>query len=185
MVINEKALLSQMKEAYKNGGYTVAAVGEQMMLTNGYWIAIIDRDNVPSDVLGLLAMHIRDIPAPGDAYKVSKTKEGAFPQKMVTTEAVSGWARMQETLQRCGIGNQMKRTSLTLGGMLLYQESDGEALYMIDPRYAVMFNGRKQTLRLGNGIYSRGEVSVLWVLRSVEGAAEDPLEFLRQYCWVE
>lgn len=185
MVINDKALLSRLKEAYKEGGYTVAAVDEKMMLTNGHWLAIIDRDNVPSEVLALLALHIRDIPAPGDAYKVIKTKEGAFAQAMVTTEAVSGWARMVERIRTDGTGNQMKRAGLTLGGMLLYQEVGGEALYMIDPRDAVLIVNRVNPVRLGNGIYALGETSELWVLRYVEGALEDPLEHLKQYRWVE
>ena len=185
MVINEKALLTQMKEAYKGGGYTVAAVGEQMMLTNGFWLAIIDRDNVPGEVLGLLALHIRDIPAPGDAYRVTKTKDGAFAQKMVLTEAISVWARMQELVKTTGTGNLMKRTSLTLSGMLLYQEAGGDALYMMDPRYAVLFKGHQNPVKLGTGIYSLGETSVLWVLRYVDGALDDPLEHLKQYRWVE
>ncbi len=186
MAINEKALVAQMKEAYsKQGGYTVAAVDEQMMLTNGHWLAIIDRDNVPSEVLRLLALHIRDIPAPDDAYKVTKTKDGAFAQKMVLTEAVSGWEHMQKQLQITGTGNLMKRTSLTLGGMLLYQECGGDALYMIDPRYAVMFGNRQNPVKLGNGIYSLGETSQLWVLRYVEGTLEDPLEYLQKFRWVE
>lgn len=185
MVINEKALLAQMKEAYKGGGYTVAAVGEQMMLTNGFWLAIIDRDNVPGEVLGMLALHIRDIPAPGDAYRVTKTKSGAFAQKMVLTEAISVWAKMQELVQTAATGNMMKRTGLTLGGMLLYQEVGGDALYMMDPRYAVLFKGHTNPVKLGNGIYSQGETSVLWVLRYVDGSLEDPLEYLRQFRWVE
>ena len=185
MVINEKALVRQVKEAYKTGGYTVAAVGEQMMLTNGAWLAIIDRDNVPGEVLGLLALHIRDIPEPGDAYRVTKTKSGAFAQKMVLTEAIRGWARMQELVQTSGTGNLMKRTSLTLSGMLLYQECGGDALYMIDPRYAVMFKGHQNPVKLGNGIYSLGEISVLWVLRNVDGALEDPLDHLKQFRWVD
>lgn len=185
MVINEKALLSQMKEAYKGSGYTVAAVGEQMMLTNGYWLAIIDRDNVPGEVLGLLALHIRDIPAPGDAYRVTKTKGGAMAQKMVTTEAIASWERMNGLLQETGTGNLMKRTSMTLSGLLLYQECGGDALYMMDPRYAVLFKAHQNPVKLGNGIYSLGETSQLWVLRYVDGALDDPLEHLKQYRWVE
>ena len=155
------------------------------MLTNGVWLAIIDRDNVPSEVLGLLALHIRDIPEPGDAYKVTKVKSGAFAQKMLITEAVNGWARMQELAQTVGTGNLMKRTRLTLSGMLLYQECGGDALYMIDPRYAVLFKGHQNPVKLGNGIYSMGETSVLWVLRSVDGELEDPLEYLQKFRWVE
>ena len=92
---------------------------------------------------------------------------------------------MQELVKTTGTGNLMKRTSLTLRGMLLYQEAGGDALYMMDPRYAVLFKGNTHPVKLGNGIYSLGETSVLWVLRYVDGALDDPLEHLKQYRWVE
>lgn len=184
MVINEKALLAQMKEAYKGGGYTVAVVGDYMMFTNGIWVAIIERDNVPSELLGLLAQHIRDIPDAGQAYTVMKTRGDTIAQTRIINEAIQPWTHMTQRKQE-GAGGKMKRTSLTLQGMLLWQEVDGDSLYMIDPRYAALFRPGMEQVRLGNGIYAEGEISQLWVLRNVEGALEDPLEYLRQFRWVE
>ena len=163
MVINEKALLSQMKEAYKNGGYTVAVVGDYMMFTNGTWVAVIERDNVPSELLGLLAQHIRDIPGEGQAYTVTKTKGDTIAQTRIITEAIQPWTQLARRKE----------------------EGAGDSLYMIDPRYAALFANGLEQVRLGNGIFAEGEISQLWVLRNVEGALEDPLEYLQKFRWVE
>lgn len=185
MVINATALLSQMKEAYnKQGGYTVAVVGDYMMFTNGTWVAIIERDNVPSALLGLLAEHIRDIPDAGQAYTVTKTKGDTIAQSRILEEAIQPWTHLAHRKEE-GAGGKMRRTSLTLQGMLLWQEVEGESLYMIDPRYAALFANSLEQVRLGNGIFAEGEISQLWVLRNVDGALEDPLEYLKKFRWVE
>lgn len=36
MVINEKALVRQMKESYKNQGYNVVVNNDWMVITNGF-----------------------------------------------------------------------------------------------------------------------------------------------------
>lgn len=184
MVINEKALLNQMKEAYKGGGYTVAVVGDYMMFTNGIWVAIIDRGNVPSELLGLLAQHIRDIPDTGQAYTVTKTKGDTIARTRIINEAIQPWTHMANRKED-GAGGKMRRTGLTLQGMQLWQEVEGDSLYMIDPRYAALFKPGLAPVRLGNGIFAEGEISQLWVLRYVEGALEDPLAYLQKFRWVE
>lgn len=184
MVINEKALIAQMKEAYKSGGYTVAAVGDRMMFTNGYWLATIDRDNVPAPLLGLLAEHIRDVPKVGQAYNVTKTKNGAFVQGKILEEAIGAWAGMNETKQKEEM-EPMRRSGLTLNGMLLWQQTTGPDIFMIDPRYAVMFENHFDVVRLGNGLYAEGEISELWVLRVVDNQMYDQLQHLQKIQWVK
>ena len=67
MVINEKALVRRMKEAYKTYGYTVAVDEDTVYLSNGFWLAELDIDQVPSEIMGMFGEHIRDIPRSGDA----------------------------------------------------------------------------------------------------------------------
>lgn len=67
MVISEKALVSRMKEAYKTNGYTVVVDEDMVYLTNGFWLAGMDIDQVPSAVMGMFGEHIRDIPSSGQA----------------------------------------------------------------------------------------------------------------------
>ena len=88
MVISEKALVSRMKEAYKTYGYTVMVEEDMVYLTNGFWLAGMDIDQVPSAVMGMFGEHIRDIPSSGDAYKVTKGKDGPIAQKRILEDAM-------------------------------------------------------------------------------------------------
>ncbi|MBQ8579322.1 MAG: hypothetical protein IJ448_01355 [Oscillospiraceae bacterium] len=185
MVINEKALVRQMKEAYKTYGYTVAVVGERMMLTNGFWLASIDVDNVPAGLLGMLAEHIRDVPKEGQAYKVIKDKDGAFVQHRIMEEAIEPLARMFKEKEAAGYMKQMRRTNLTLTGMQLWQAPESSVMYMIDPRYAALFDDHNEVVRLGGGIYAEGEISELWVLRFADGELADKISHLEQVQWVK
>lgn len=185
MVINEKALVKQMKEAYKTYGYTVAVVGERMMLTNGFWLASIDVDNVPAGLLGMLAEHIRDVPKEGQAYKVIKDENGAYVQHRIIEEAVAPLVRMAKEKENAGYMKQMRRTNLTLGGMQLWQEPESAVMYMIDPRYAALIEDHNEAVRLGGGIYAEGEIRELWVLRFADNERADKLSHLEQIQWVK
>ena len=185
MVINEKALVRQMKEAYKTYGYTVAVVGKRMMMTNGFWIASIDMDNVPSALLGMLAEHIRDVPKEGQAYKVIKDKEGAYVQHRIIEEAIAPLVRMAKEKEEGGYLKMMRRTSLTLAGLQLWQAPESSVMYMIDPRYAALFDDHNEVVRLGTGIYAEGEISELWVLRFSDGELLDKISHLEQIQWIK
>ena len=185
MVINEKALVRQMKEAYKTDGYTVAVVGERMMLTNGFWLASIDVDNVPAGLLGMLAEHIRDVPKEGSAYKVIKDKNGAYVQHRMIEDAIAPLLRMEKEKEAGGYLKKMRRTTLTLAGMQLWQAPESMVMYMIDPRYAALFDDHNQVVRLGGGIYAEGEISELWVLRFVENELVDKISHLEQIQWIK
>lgn len=81
MVVNESALLRAMKEDYKGQGYTVARRFENLdetddesilVLTSGDWLVEIEWKNVPSKVFGLIAQHLKGLPAVGEAFTVKK-----------------------------------------------------------------------------------------------------------------
>lgn len=185
MVIHEKALVRQMKEAYKTSGYTVAVVGGRMMLTNGFWLASIDVDNVPAELLGMLAEHIRDVPKEGQAYKVIKDKDGAYVQHRIIEDAVGPLARMVKEKEAAGCMKQMRRTNLTMIGMQLWQEPESSVMYMIDPRYASLFDDHNKVVRLGAGIYAEGEISELWVMRFADSELADKISHLEKVQWVK
>lgn len=185
MVINEKALITQLKEAYRDYGYTVAVSDGRMMLTNGFWLAVIESDNVPAAVLGMMAEHIRDVPKEGDAFKVTKTKEGPMVQARILEDAVRPLVNLVEMKHEELMGaGTMRRIDLTLGGMQLWQERPGNVIFMIDPRYSVLFNQLGGTVRLGDGVYAQGNISELWVLRVSDGAFSDKLRHLEKIPWV-
>lgn len=76
MIVNEKGLVKAMKEAYRYGGYKVAAIGMEsnpyLMINNGFWAVEIELENMPRKALGLIAEHVGKIPAIGEAYQVKK-----------------------------------------------------------------------------------------------------------------
>ena len=91
MVVNEKALIRQMKEAYKTYGYTVAVDEDDVvMITSGFWLVQINMENIPNEVLALIALHLRKIPESGDAYKITKGVDGPFVQKKLLADALGG-----------------------------------------------------------------------------------------------
>lgn len=84
MVVNDKALVSNMKDAYNGGGYTVLVRprGSHAIHT-ACWAVDIDNAHVPREVLSLLALHMGLLPESGEAYKITKTKEGPNVQKVI------------------------------------------------------------------------------------------------------
>lgn len=189
MVINEKALLAQMKQAYQNGGYRVLVSDSRMVFSNGYWLASIDKDNVPSKLLGMLAEHIREVPGEGQAYRVYKTKEGTIAQSAILEDALKPLLNMQEQRDEAWEAPNppmMLQTPLTYNGTQLWQSLPGNDIYMIDPRYSVMISQKAEDVwKVGNGLYVQGEISELWVLRVVEGAESDRIKHLEAIAWAK
>lgn len=77
MVIDEKGLLSAMKDAYKkkSTGYKVAARiledgDEELIVSAPGWTAFIIRENAPRKVMGLIVEHVGDLPRASEAYQV-------------------------------------------------------------------------------------------------------------------
>lgn len=168
MVINEKALVRRIKEAYKTYGYTVAVDKDVVYMSNGFWLAGIDKDNVPGEIMGVFGEHIRDIPKNGDAYKVTKAKDGPIVQQRILEDALKSVKHM--TAARDEAYDEiplvmMRRTVLTYEGMQVWQAVPGGDVYLIDPRYAAMIDDPKHVCKAGNGIYIEGQASMLWILR--------------------
>ena len=83
MVVNECALLRAMREDYKGQGYTVARRFDNLdesddesvlILSSGDWLVEIEWKNVPSKVFGLIAQHLKGLPAVGEAFTVKKKR---------------------------------------------------------------------------------------------------------------
>lgn len=185
MVINEKALVSRMKEAYKTYGYTVAVDEDMVYLTNGFWLAGMDIDQVPSAVMGMFGEHIRDIPCSGQAYKVTKDKDGAIVQKRILEEAMGVVRSMDKERGDASLDIQMRKTNLTYDGAQVWQAEIGKDVYLIDPRFAVMIDKQQKAFRVGEGIYAEDEESVLWIMRISNEADKTYLEHLQKITWIK
>lgn len=187
MVIKDKALTKRMKEAYSTYGYTVAVDEDTMYLSNGFWLAGIDLDNVPREIMGMFGEHIRDIPKKGDAYKVTKAKDGPIVQHRILEDAMKTVQHMMTERDEAWDDIQlvsMRRTNLTYEGMQVWQAVPGRDVYLIDPRYAAMVSNPKEVVKVGNGIYIEDETSKLWILRVVKQEDDAYLKHLEKIAWV-
>lgn len=186
MVVNDKALVAQMKNAYKVQGYTVAVKDGQMMINSGFWLVQIDMSNVPNEVLALVALHMRLIPEEDTAYKVVKGDDGPFVQSKLIADAMGGLEQMLEAIEEDGLYHGMKKSSLRFDGNSVWQTTVGNDIYLIDPRYEVLISGDADVSMVGNGIYAEGNTSKVWVLRVVvSGSDADKVKHLEKYRWVQ
>lgn len=74
MVIDEKALIREMRRSYKTGGYIAMRTEEAgaLQLSGPDWAVEIKWENVPEKVLGLIVEHLRDLPGVGQGFRVKK-----------------------------------------------------------------------------------------------------------------
>lgn len=185
MVINEKALISQMKEAYKGGGYTVAVNGEWTYLTNGFWLAAISEGNIPDKIMGMFGEHIHKIPVDGDAFKVTKIKGGTMAQHQILDDVLKPVKEMLTLrLEANGRTNKMGRTVLTFDGWTIWQSAFNLQLVLIDPRFEALFKDLGAVTKIGAGLYAEGDASKLWVMPVVNKGASMQLEHLEQIQWL-
>lgn len=187
MVVNEKALVRQMKESYKNQGYQVLVNDGAMVICNGFWLVEIDLDNVPNEVLSLIALHTRKIPDEGSACKVVKGDAGPIVQTRILEDALGPVKQMNEQRDEAFDDLpvvQMMKTNLVYDGFGAWQAHPGNYIYLIDPRYEALIADRGQVSMVGNGIYAEGEISKVWVLRVAGQSDKAYLDHLEKVTWV-
>lgn len=187
MIINEKALVRQMKEAYKNQGYTVAVNNDIMVICSGYWLVQVESDNVPAEVLSLFAMHMRKIPENGDAYKVVKGDDGSYVQKKLIADALGPVETMEKLLAEAdedGGAAPMKKTNLRYDGCSVWQSQETLGIFLIDPRYEALIAADDSVCMLGTGIYAEGNISKIWIMRVDKKYEQAKIQHLAGIRWV-
>ena len=188
MVVNEKALKSCLKDAYRNRSFTVAAYDDSIMINGGFWLVIINSDEVPSSALGLFGEWMRKIPKDGEAYRVIKGDAGPIIQKQLLQEALDPVKEMERRWSD-SVGDKtdgvMRRTGLRFEGAQIWQNSEDLSVLMIDPRYEAMLERIKDISRVGMGLYSADNVSTAWILGvDSRGSTKEKLDHLAQFRWV-
>lgn len=186
MVIHEKALISCMKEAYRNQGYTVAVDDDNWMLINGgYWLARIAEEESSNELRSLITLHMRQVPDAGDAYKTVKTKNGPFVQKMLLEDAMGIMeileGKLEEAAQKPA---QMKRADMFLRNCGVWQNTEDLSIMMVDPRYEMLIGKPLEVTKAGYGLYLDDDISALWVLAVQDNEAKDKIEHLAKIRWV-
>lgn len=175
MIINEKGLLKAMKEAYKGGGYTVAAmqeyetVAEKLVIHTGYFLVSVERKHCPNAILGMIVQHSGLLPRVGEAYRISKgitqtvvfgTVESLVEDCRIMREADMGW---------------LLQTKLTMNGWEVWQEVTSLRILLLDPALSgIVKHNEDGGYAAENTAYFSGDVSEAYIMRRrPEDAAEE------------
>lgn len=188
MVVNEKALKRCVKEAYRTRAFTVAVHNGRMMINSGYWVVIIDVDEVPSDVLGLFGAWMRKIPDEGEAYRVIKGDDGPIVQKQLLKDALIPLsemeARMIDAMGESG-DSLMRRSGISLDSAKLWQNNKDLSVLLVDQRYEALLDSFRDIRRVGTGLYADDNVSTAWILGiDNRGSLKERLDHLAKFRWV-
>lgn len=189
MVVNDKALVREMKEAYKGWGYTVMVMdGDRWVIQslNGWAVEIEGQDNVPNEALALIVLHMGYLPKPERCYRIYKGDKCTCVQKEVFAVAVQNWKsfdRVREETDEAPV--EVRRTALVYGHRRVWQKTGDKQVLLIDPRFeGLMDIGAESMVRaVGENIYLEGEISCVYISRARGGANEELLEHLAQVKW--
>ena len=145
MVVNEKGLLSAMKDAYKTVGYQVAVDEsggvDNVILHNPMWTAVIMKSELPRKVLGMIVEHIGDIPRVGTAFQVKKKETQTEIFNVVAGAPMDYHSDNQPR-------RIARRTSLILGGFPLWQTAMDQKVVKVYPDYEDIINWENGVVRL-------------------------------------
>lgn len=187
MVINEKSLVREMKEAFKGGGYTVICTQEDtMVILCPSWAVEIDIENLPREVLSLLALHMGYLPEPGDACKIMKLEKEPMVQKLMFEQALLMIRKLEQPLihQEKSQKVEVKKTLLTFDGCNVWQKIGNNGIVLIAPECESILRKKDDVIMAGDAIYKEGEVSKAYIFRALDARWENQLNHLGQIPWV-
>lgn len=192
MVVNEKALVRGMKDAFKAGGYTVAA-GEDgtLAIYNARWAVQMEEKNIPREVLSLLALHMGYLPKKGDAYKVFKGDKVPVVQNVVHAVAVQPVDSMAAkaavaTAASSALGRseaQIHRTGITFQSYRAWQRPSDMQVVLVDPEAESIFRKKEKALLIDGAIYQEGRVSRAYVWAVDREYFQIQVEYLSGMQW--
>lgn len=178
-MILEKGLVQLMKKAYKLGGYTVAefANGEhrRYIVATKEWLVACDAPMMPRKALGLLAEHLGMMPR-DEAFRVRKDTEA----QTILVDTVVGVF--------CDLYGQrsapMGRTRLTLDGLEVWQEENGEEIFLMKPEQMELIGRTADTLiqRSGDVLVADTGMEFVGVCRTDDGL-HPGVEQLKRWRW--
>lgn len=184
MVVDEKGLISAMKEAFKTTGYKVAVdetAGSIDYIIDGInWAVVIEKGSLPAKVFGLIAEHVRDSILPGQAFQVRK--------KEVQTVI---FGPMVEDIRNIAASDAprriIRRTKLSLGGYPLWQGVTDQKMVKLAPEHeeVMLWGGNNIVRMIGDDVVSVADESSAVYIRNVGkySADTDMLDFLSEMEW--
>lgn len=187
MVVNEKALMRCMKEAYRNQGYTVAVDDGWMVICGGYWLVEIAEEETSNELRSLITLHMRKVPEDGEAYKTVKGNDGPIVQKKLLEEALgvveTRNRRMSDAITEGGPA-PMRKTELRFESTNVWQNAKDLHVFLANPRYEALLEEKKNVKKVGEGLFAEDDISNAWILGVVNNAAKDKLKHLAGIRWV-
>lgn len=167
MVINEKALVSAVKDAYAGGGYTVCyRHSGHYVVYCGYWAVEIEKNNIPRKLIGLISEHMGFLPDPGEAYRIMKTKDGPQVQTMIWETAIGPFVSLEDSWEDHSENPvRIVKTALTYDGYNVWQKTGNLGVLMVNPAYERIFYSRDNSYLVGNALYQEGAISKAFVFR--------------------
>lgn len=184
MVIHEKALVQEMKQAFKGWGYTVIVrPGDKWVFkTDGWMVQIDGQGNVPNEVLALIVLHMGELPKKESACRIYKTDTGPAIQKEVFAVANEAIEKL-EALARNSEQENIQRTKLALGMFRVWQKEENMEIFLMDPNDTRIIDS-KETVAVGDNIYAEGDISWVFVHRRLDGDKAH-IDHLAQMQWVQ
>lgn len=171
MVINEKALLSNMKAAYGKNGYIVArrldeATDEDNLVIQGDdWVAEITWENAPNKVLAMIVEHLKELPTYGRAFQAKKGEPNTAIFEMVD--------RIQAPSEPLRI--LLHRTSLMYGQMEVWQKTGNNGVVFVPLETAdMLLDHGREVVWAKNGMILEGEASRVFVRQFLPSRTDSP-----------
>lgn len=187
MVINEKALVNQMKKAFKGGGYSVAIqeTGD-MVIRTAFWAVEIEENNVPREVLSLMALHMGFLPEAGRAWRILKGEKDPTVQEEIFETVVSPVRHLRTQAETAKRKNpeSVKKTLLTFGGQNVWQAAGNLEIVLLAPEPESILRKKNGVIFAGESLYKEGAVSRVYLLPETEEGHREQIRHLGQMQWV-
>lgn len=127
-MLREGALVRAMKAAYKSGGYTVAEFDNvetrRYIIAGTAWLICCDAALLPRKAMGLVVEHLGTLPR-DEAFRVRKGEE---PQRVMQDVPIGAYCDFYGKRYK-----GMYKTRLTLDGLELWREQEGNELLLMEP----------------------------------------------------
>lgn len=186
MVVNDKAMVREMKEAYKGWGYTVMRTKDDQWVIgskNAWTVAIDGQINVPNEVMALIVLHMGKLPEPEQCWRIYKEEKSTCIQKEVYKVALDDFARLEDDW--AGEKEEVRRTALIYGRCRVWQRMGDKGIALIDPKFEGLMDigGDSVVYSTEEHIYLGGEISRVYISRIRGGDRKQLLEHLAKVDW--
>ena len=186
MIINEKALVQEMKQAYKGWGYTVIVrPGDKWVFKTDSWMVQIDgQGNVPNEVLALIVLHMGELPKKESVCRIYKVDTGPAIQKEVFAVANEAIVKLEKMVEEADAQEPIQRTKLMFGTYRVWQKEKDMEIFLMDPHDTRLIDS-SEIVAVGEGVYAEGDISWAFALRRMDAAEKVHIDHLAEIQWVE